>query len=310
MAATTSPAPVALPSLRDILPAHLLPRRLVATPPYPTSPSSSHSMSRPQLIVPVRPMPRGPVTPNIGLETRPLLVAATYTVTTASPPAPPRSRSPPEIAPYTESSRGGTRRRAGSGSERSPLPDAASRAPSPEDAEMDADDADSNLAGMRRRVRNDIDVDTPGTGKRHTCPTCNKRFNRPSSLAIHQNTHSGAMPFICPHPGCGRAFNVNSNMRRHLRNHNNNTIPGASAEALVPTRQRPHPYSPRTRSGSESGRAVVSPSPSVSPRMRDCPSPSSPALSSCSSASSPESVTVSPRLQLLVDVASAVRGAS
>lgn len=29
-------------------------------------------------------------------------------------------------------------------------------------------------------------------GKRHTCPHCNKRFNRPSSLKIHLNTHTGA----------------------------------------------------------------------------------------------------------------------
>lgn len=29
-------------------------------------------------------------------------------------------------------------------------------------------------------------------GKKHVCPTCNKRFNRPSSLRIHVNTHTGA----------------------------------------------------------------------------------------------------------------------
>ncbi|KAK7001708.1 hypothetical protein R3P38DRAFT_2450958, partial [Favolaschia claudopus] len=56
-------------------------------------------------------------------------------------------------------------------------------------------------------------------GKKHVCPTCSKRFNRPSSLRIHINTHTGATPFRCPHPSCGRAFNVNSNMRRHYRNH-------------------------------------------------------------------------------------------
>ncbi|KAJ7079378.1 hypothetical protein B0H15DRAFT_891431 [Mycena belliarum] len=58
-----------------------------------------------------------------------------------------------------------------------------------------------------------------GEGKKHICPKCSKRFNRPSSLRIHLNTHTGATPFRCPHPGCGRAFNVNSNMRRHYRNH-------------------------------------------------------------------------------------------
>ncbi|PBK59266.1 hypothetical protein ARMSODRAFT_899505, partial [Armillaria solidipes] len=48
---------------------------------------------------------------------------------------------------------------------------------------------------------------------------CNKSFNRPSNLRIHVNTHTGATPFRCPFPGCGRKFNVNSNMRRHYRNH-------------------------------------------------------------------------------------------
>ncbi|KAG7441009.1 uncharacterized protein BT62DRAFT_863486, partial [Guyanagaster necrorhizus] len=55
--------------------------------------------------------------------------------------------------------------------------------------------------------------------RKHICTTCNKSFNRPSSLRIHVNTHTGATPFRCPFPGCGREFNVNSNMRRHYRNH-------------------------------------------------------------------------------------------
>ncbi|KAF8890445.1 hypothetical protein BD779DRAFT_271795 [Infundibulicybe gibba] len=63
------------------------------------------------------------------------------------------------------------------------------------------------------------------SGKRHICPICMKRFNRPSSLRIHLNTHTGETPFGCPWPNCGRKFNVNSNMRRHHRNH---TSPGMS----------------------------------------------------------------------------------
>ncbi|TFK53276.1 hypothetical protein OE88DRAFT_1733238 [Heliocybe sulcata] len=56
-------------------------------------------------------------------------------------------------------------------------------------------------------------------GKKHTCRICLKRFNRPSSLKIHETTHSGVKPFKCRWEGCGRLFNVNSNMRRHFRNH-------------------------------------------------------------------------------------------
>ncbi|KAF5346247.1 hypothetical protein D9758_014373 [Tetrapyrgos nigripes] len=55
--------------------------------------------------------------------------------------------------------------------------------------------------------------------KRYICSTCYKRFSRPSSLRIHTNTHTGATPFQCPFPNCGRKFSVNSNMRRHYRNH-------------------------------------------------------------------------------------------
>ncbi|TFK53286.1 hypothetical protein OE88DRAFT_1608428, partial [Heliocybe sulcata] len=55
--------------------------------------------------------------------------------------------------------------------------------------------------------------------KRHTCSICHKKFNRPSSLRIHETTHTGAKPFKCDWPQCGRLFNVNSNMRRHYRNH-------------------------------------------------------------------------------------------
>ena len=38
------------------------------------------------------------------------------------------------------------------------------------------------------------DDENPGesAGKKHICPTCFKRFNRPSSLRIHVNTHTGA----------------------------------------------------------------------------------------------------------------------
>ncbi|KDQ21442.1 hypothetical protein BOTBODRAFT_74507, partial [Botryobasidium botryosum FD-172 SS1] len=54
---------------------------------------------------------------------------------------------------------------------------------------------------------------------RYECPYCQKRFNRPSSLKIHVNTHTGEKPFLCTFPGCGRPFSVMSNMRRHSRVH-------------------------------------------------------------------------------------------
>ncbi|KAH8810555.1 hypothetical protein DL96DRAFT_1627537 [Flagelloscypha sp. PMI_526] len=53
----------------------------------------------------------------------------------------------------------------------------------------------------------------------HLCDLCGKRFDRPSSLRTHYNSHTGVTPFKCPWPHCGREFNVKSNMRRHYRKH-------------------------------------------------------------------------------------------
>ncbi len=50
---------------------------------------------------------------------------------------------------------------------------------------------------------------------RYICQTCNKAFSRPSSLQIHSHSHTGEKPFKCPHQGCGKAFSVRSNMKRH-----------------------------------------------------------------------------------------------
>ncbi|ODA83148.1 hypothetical protein RJ55_01658 [Drechmeria coniospora] len=52
---------------------------------------------------------------------------------------------------------------------------------------------------------------------RYVCQTCSKAFSRPSSLRIHSHSHTGEKPFRCPYAGCGKAFSVRSNMKRHER---------------------------------------------------------------------------------------------
>lgn len=54
---------------------------------------------------------------------------------------------------------------------------------------------------------------------RYKCHECTKTFSRPSSLRIHILSHTGEKPHVCPQPGCGRRFSVQSNMRRHLKVH-------------------------------------------------------------------------------------------
>lgn len=65
----------------------------------------------------------------------------------------------------------------------------------------------------------------PQSQDRYICQTCNKAFSRPSSLRIHSHSHTGEKPFKCPHAGCGKAFSVRSNMKRHERGCHDNGNP-------------------------------------------------------------------------------------
>ncbi|KAF7318557.1 hypothetical protein HMN09_00366000 [Mycena chlorophos] len=105
------------------------------------------------------------------------------------------------------------------------------------DGDRDGDSAESASDGQLSNEDDDDDDDgssSPTSTRKHICPQCGKRFNRPSSLRIHVNTHTGATPFRCPYPNCGRAFNVNSNMRRHYRNHSAALSAAAGAVAARP----------------------------------------------------------------------------
>ncbi|KAK0243581.1 hypothetical protein EDD85DRAFT_976237 [Armillaria nabsnona] len=71
--------------------------------------------------------------------------------------------------------------------------------------------------------------------KKYICVICHKRFLRPSSLNNHTNSHTGAThtyeAYRCTLPGCGKEFNVKSNMLRHYRSHTN-PVPSSSSSSL------------------------------------------------------------------------------
>lgn len=55
--------------------------------------------------------------------------------------------------------------------------------------------------------------------QRKQCNICGKICSRPSTLKTHYLIHTGDTPFKCTFKGCRKAFNVKSNMLRHLRWH-------------------------------------------------------------------------------------------
>lgn len=55
--------------------------------------------------------------------------------------------------------------------------------------------------------------------RNHKCPVCLKVFKRPLSFRIHYSIHTGEREHQCDWPGCGKLFNVKSNMTRHQKVH-------------------------------------------------------------------------------------------
>ncbi|KAF8200705.1 hypothetical protein BJ912DRAFT_577002 [Pholiota molesta] len=115
-----------------------------------------------------------------------------------------------------------------------------------------------------------LDEAMGNVASRYECPYCGKGFNRPSSLKIHLNSHTGEKPFVCPVESCKRSFSVLSNMRRHARVHN---IPfgqesGSSEMPFPPSSTVPASYSSSHESHRRRGSSASSSSANVSRRSR------------------------------------------
>jgi formate dehydrogenase maturation protein FdhE len=89
--------------------------------------------------------------------------------------------------------------------------------------------------------------DTPHTARRpirrheerkHECPTCGKKFLRPSALRTHNHTHTGVRFYPCPFEDCerhvqGKWFSVLSNKTRHLHGRHRGVTPPPYPEGFI-----------------------------------------------------------------------------
>lgn len=53
--------------------------------------------------------------------------------------------------------------------------------------------------------------------KKHKCPICDLRFQRPEHVKRHLKLHLLEKPFQCEEPNCGKRFNRKDNLKAHLK---------------------------------------------------------------------------------------------
>lgn len=53
--------------------------------------------------------------------------------------------------------------------------------------------------------------------KKHACPLCFTKFQRPEHVKRHMKSHSSEKPFVCEEPNCNKRFNRKDNLKAHLK---------------------------------------------------------------------------------------------
>ena len=83
------------------------------------------------------------------------------------------------------------------------------------------------------------------------CPQCEKAFSESSNLSKHVSsrlstltdrqiltvsqlrTHTGARPYVCPEPGCGKCFGRGDQLTRHMNVHSGGGKAGKRVNAAT-----------------------------------------------------------------------------
>jgi uncharacterized Zn-finger protein len=81
--------------------------------------------------------------------------------------------------------------------------------------------------------------------RRFVCEVCEKAFKQKAHLKTHKRIHTGDKPFQCNMPNCNRQFAQATNLKLHLRSHENRLERVLGIEAgphnLGPSPHPPHP---------------------------------------------------------------------
>ena len=107
------------------------------------------------------------------------------------------------------------------------LPSAPSQPESDSDSSSDSGVAGNAIPAEHKRVlgcRMITNAQTKRQNKQYFCKLCRaqkkvKEFNKLCNAKDHARIHTNECPFVCPFPGCDKAFPQKGNLSKHEKGH-------------------------------------------------------------------------------------------